>query len=166
VDLAELRAELACHVARICPSWMSSRAEDIVQVAFKRVIDVACKQEGNTEFSSFYLKKVAHSATVDEIRRQRRRPEVPLEEADDEPVPAPQPDPVHLIEAREIGEAIHECLGRMIRPRRLAVTLHLQGHAVAEIARLLGWPPKKAENLVYRGMADLRSCLEAKGLGR
>jgi RNA polymerase sigma-70 factor (ECF subfamily) len=28
----------------------------------------------------------------------------------------------------------------------------------------MGWTEKKAENLVYRGLADLRRCLSAKGL--
>ena len=47
-----------------------------------------------------------------------------------------------------------------------AVTLHLQGHRGAETARLLGWSAKRAENLIYRGLADLRACLEARGMGR
>ena len=41
--------------------------------------------------------------------------------------------------------------------------LHLQGHSVPDAARLLGWPAKRTENLVYRGLADLRRCLIAKG---
>jgi RNA polymerase sigma-70 factor, ECF subfamily len=52
----------------------------------------------------------------------------------------------------------------MVAPRRHAVTLNLQGHSVPDIGRLLGWTAKKAENLVYRGMADLRSCLSSKGI--
>ena len=53
----------------------------------------------------------------------------------------------------------------MKRERRLAVTLHLQGHSVPEAARLLDWAVKRTENLVYRGLADLRECLTAKGIG-
>jgi RNA polymerase sigma-70 factor (ECF subfamily) len=79
---------------------------------------------------------------------------------------AAEPDPERNCAGREIGEAIRDCLGRLVRPRRMAVTLDLQGHRVAEVARLLGWSAKKAENLVYRGLADLRGCLKAKGMGR
>jgi RNA polymerase sigma-70 factor, ECF subfamily len=43
------------------------------------------------------------------------------------------------------------------------VTLYLQGHTVPETARILGWDAKRAENLVYRGLADLRQCLMGKG---
>jgi RNA polymerase sigma-70 factor, ECF subfamily len=166
-DLAPVRAELTRAVARVCPRWLSGRAEDLVQIALLRLIEVSRKREGNVEFSSFYLRKAAYSAVVDEIRRLRRRQEVSLEEgpaAGDRP--AEDPDPERRSAAREIGRGIHDCLSGLIRPRRLAVTLHLQGHPVAETARLLGWPVKKAENLVYRGMADLRGCLEAKGMGR
>jgi hypothetical protein len=28
----------------------------------------------------------------------------------------------------------------------------------------MSWAPKKADNLVYRGMADLRECLVLKGV--
>ena len=53
----------------------------------------------------------------------------------------------------------------MKRERRLAVTLYLQGHSVPAAARLLEWTAKRTENLVYRGLADLRECLTAKGMG-
>jgi RNA polymerase sigma-70 factor (ECF subfamily) len=52
----------------------------------------------------------------------------------------------------------------MNRDRRLAVTLYLQGHTVPEAARILDWSGKRTENLVYRGLADLRECLMAKGM--
>ena len=46
----------------------------------------------------------------------------------------------------------------------MAVTLYLQGHSVPEAARVLDWPAKRTENLVYRGLADLRECLMKKGI--
>ena len=64
--------------------------------------------------------------------------------------------------SREVGRGIQSCLLRMKRERRLAVTLYLQGHNVAEAARILDWPVKRTENLIYRGLADLRACLKSK----
>ena len=162
-----MREELVRAVARVCPPWLAGRSDDLVQVALLRVYEVHRRSEGKAELSSFYLRKAAYSAVVDEIRRLRRRQEVPLEEEKPEAHPAAmQPDPERNCAGGEIGRAIRDCLGRLVRPRRLAVTLHLQGYRVAEAARLLGWSAKKAENLVYRGLADLRSCLEARGMGR
>ena len=166
-DLVQVREALVRAVVRVCPPWMADRADDLVQVALLRLVDLHRRSDGTVDFSPYYLKKVAYSAVVDEIRRLRRRQEVALDEERPEFHPAtPQPDPERLTVSGEIGQAIRDCLGRLVRPRRLAVTLHLQGHRGAETARLLGWSAKRAENLIYRGLADLRSCLEAKGITR
>jgi RNA polymerase sigma-70 factor, ECF subfamily len=169
LDLEGLRRDLKRAVAQTCPRWMADRSEDIIQVALMRVTEIYRKREGNAEFSSFYLRKAAYSAVVDEIRRLRRRQEVPLENESSEVVYEPvaeSPDPERNAAARQAGRAIRDCLGRLVRPRQLAVTLNLQGHSVPEVGKLLGWTTKKAENLVYRGMADLRGCLDAKGVSR
>ena len=162
---ADIRAELVRSVRKVCPRWLSDRADDLVQVALMRVMEVHRKSEGKAELSAFYLKKAAYSATIDEIRRLRRRQETTLDD-EESPVnpPAESPDPERRAEGREIGRAIRDCLRQMIAPRRHAVTLHLQGHSVPELGRLLGWNAKKAENLVYRGLADLRGCLSEKGV--
>jgi RNA polymerase sigma-70 factor (ECF subfamily) len=113
-----------------------------------------------------YLYRVAHSALVDEIRRIRRRRE---EELPDDKVEtyvdgSDAPNPERLAASQEVGRGIQNCLSRMNRDRRLAVTLYLQGHTVPEAARILDWSAKRTENLVYRGLADLRECLMAKGM--
>ncbi len=172
MDYAQLHRDLVRAVDRVCPRWMADRADDLVQVALMRVMEIQRKKEGTAELSGFYLKKVAYSAMIDEIRRLRRRQEVSLEGGSDEeeaaaPVydpAAPTPDPERASAGRQVGRAIRDCLGRMVPPRRHAVTLNLQGHSVPEIGRLLGWTAKKAENLVYRGMSDLRGCLGEKGI--
>ena len=75
-------------------------------------------------------------------------------------------DPERCAAGREVGRAIRGCLAKLVTPRRLAVTLHLQGHSVPEAAKLLGWGTKRAENLIYRGLVDLRGCLSSAGVGR
>jgi RNA polymerase sigma-70 factor (ECF subfamily) len=166
-EVAELRRQLVRAVERICPRWLAAEADDLVQTALLRVLEIRRKREGEAEFSAFYLRRAAHSAVVDEIRRRRRREEVPLEAEGEEPShPSVAPDPEQLSESGELGRAITECLGRMIRPRRLAVSLHLQGHRIREVGELMGWGLKKAENLIYRGLSDLRECLGGLGYGR
>src|SRR6185295_13073020 len=87
-EYRELRAELVRAVARVCPPWLADRADDLVQVALLRIYDVQRRSEGKAELSSFYLQRAAYSAVVDEIRRRRRRQEVPLEEERPETHPA------------------------------------------------------------------------------
>lgn len=171
-EFLQLRKDLVRAVDRVCPRWLKDRSDDLVQVALMRVMEIQRKKEGTAEFSPFYLKKAAYSALVDEIRRLRRRQEVSIEGSgeEEEATPydpaAPDPDPERATAGRQAGQAIRDCMGQMVPPRRHAVTLNLQGHSVPEIGKLLGWTAKKAENLVYRGMADLRGCLESKGIRR
>jgi RNA polymerase sigma-70 factor (ECF subfamily) len=168
IDVAELRQTLERVVARACPSWLSAQRDDVVQAAGMRVLQVLDKQqprgEGDPPFSSSYLYKVAYSALVDEIRRVRRRRETDLEDCAAAGAAAAGGDPEQVARWREVGRGIQGCLIGLRRERRMAVTLYLQGHTVSEAARILEWPVKRTENLVYRGLADLRACLKAKGM--
>jgi len=164
-----LREALARAVRRQCPRWLSDHAEDLVQAALIKVMAISGASEGNRPLSSFYLYRVAHSALVDEIRRRQRRREVALEvdESEDRQGGTIEPrasgDPEQDASHRELGVAVRGCLMSMTGDRRRAVMLYLQGHSVPDAARLLGWSAKRTENLVYRGLADLRHCLRAKG---
>jgi RNA polymerase sigma-70 factor (ECF subfamily) len=165
IGLAEA---LTRAVRRQCPWWLSEHAQDIAHAALAKVL-AAARREGERPLTSFYLFRVAHSALVDEIRRRRRRREVALEVVTDagQPIAPIEPragsDPERDASCRELGAAVRDCLSRMKRERRLAVMLYLQDHSVPEAARILGWSAKRTENLVYRGLADLRHCLTCKG---
>lgn len=169
IDYSKLREDLARAVARLCPAWLSSQRDDLVQAAVMRVMQMVEQHppegDGDRSFASPYLYKVAHSALVDEIRRFRRRRESDLDEAESASAAIAPHDPERIAASREIGRGIQDCLSQMARDRRLAVTLHLQGHSVPDAARILEWPAKRTENLVYRGLAALRECLKKKGIG-
>ena len=161
----ELRRQVTRAVARVCPSWLSADRDDVVQVSLLRLHQQLKSGEGSRLTSASYIWKTAFSVTVDEIRRRSRRPETPLDEVAEAPAMADaMPDPERRAISRQLGDGIRACLAGLIDARRAAVVLHLQGHTVREIAALLGSEYKKAENLVYRGMSDLRQCLTAKGL--
>ncbi len=167
VDYADLRRRLEGVLRRMCPAWLADRREDLLQVALLRVMEISRKSEKPRQFSSSYLWRAAQSAMIDEIRRLRRRREVALEEvagADGPAFRAPHPDPERQATGRALGRQVWGCIGQLIRPRRLAVLLHLEGYAPEEAAKLMGWNMKKNYNLVHRGMEDLRSCLRTKGL--
>jgi RNA polymerase sigma-70 factor (ECF subfamily) len=84
-----------------------------------------------------------------------------LEEMADSEHPA---NPEQIQASSNLQEGLQGCLEDMVENRRTAVVLRLQGHSVPEIGRLLGWTQTRANNLVFRGMNDLRMCLEGKGL--
>ena len=162
---ARLRGRLATAVARVCPAWLANERDDLVQASMFKVMRITRDREGNEELSPSYLYRVAFSAVIDEMRVRRRRSEVPLEpDEGGEVQETRQANPEDATRAREIGRGIRVCLAAISDDRRVALTLRLLGHSVPEAARRLGWPGKRVENLVYRGLADLRACLERKGL--
>jgi len=167
-EFERLRRRLARAVDRVCPPWLAEHREDITQNALLQLIRAADRSEGNRDYSTTYLVKVAHGATVDEIRRQARRKELAMgEPASIERVADPEAADVEArAAAEELGRAVRDCLTRLVRDRQLAVTLHLLGCSVAEVAQRLHWNRKRSENLVYRGLADLRRCLAGKGFER
>lgn len=152
-------------VGRVCPPWLREVREDLVQVAMIRVVESDRKSDGIRDLSSSYLLKVAYSALIDEIRRRRRKKEPELDEDHDQTrLGDHTPGPERHAAGAELGRAIQGCLAALIRPRRMAVALHLRGHGVPEVSELLGWNRTRAENLVYRGLRDLRRCLSEQGV--
>jgi RNA polymerase sigma-70 factor (ECF subfamily) len=144
---------------------MRDEVEDISQNVLLKLLRTIERSGGSGSFSAVYLEKSAHGAVVDEIRRVCRRREG---SQDQEEIlartPAPAADPHRSSSAREIARGVFDCLGRLSRPRRLAVSLYLNGCTVPEAAAHLRWHLKRTESLVYRGLAQLRGCLESKGL--
>lgn len=164
--LPEIQRTLTAAVRRTCPPWIAAQVDDLVQAATIKVLDRARRSAGPQDLTAAYLWRVGYCSVVDEIRRSRRRREVPLSGEVDGGLdpPAPGPGPERHADSRAIGAAIAECLQGMLPERRQAVTLHLLGHTVPEVARLLGWNGKRADNTVYRGLADLRNALAERGI--
>lgn len=176
-DFARVQRQLLAAVRRVCPGWLDSDVDDLVQEAMiklMRLKDSSAaegQQQGQdqkhgehdqgTQWSLSDIRKTAHSVVIDEIRKRQRRPEMGTEvggEADlvsdetESPVPT------------DTQGTIEDCLAEQISARRRAVTLHLLGHTVTEVANYLECKAKQAENLVYRGIKQLRECLSAKGV--
>lgn len=162
-DDARLRRSLHAEVARYCPPALRDRLDDIVQHAWMRLEAAGRRDARNRAPGTSLIKRVAFCAVMDENRRLTRRREVPID-AGIEQAATGATGPARAAQAAEIRHALRDCLAGMIRNRRLAATLYLQGHSAPAAGRLLGWSTAKAESLVFRGLADLRRCLEGKGV--
>ena len=151
VDIERLRAVLLRAVERQCPAELAAHREDFVQLALLRLLDRS-RSEGTRPLRASYLWKVAYTVIIDEIRGFRRQQRHGEALAGGE-ASAPGPD---------VRTEIHDCLQELQERRRAAVTLYLEGFGTTEVAQAMGWTPKQAENLIYRGVADLRDCLAGK----
>lgn len=122
----------------------------------------ASKVDAADGLPAAYLKKVAYSAVVDEIRRRRRQ--LALDAGADGGDIDAAPDENQAMPESYIGNALAACMQHLLPDRRRALTLHLLGHSGAEVAQLLVCDAKRAENLTLRGLAQLRECLHVKGV--
>jgi RNA polymerase sigma-70 factor (ECF subfamily) len=161
-DIEQLRGDISRAVRSVCPRWLADHADDLTQVAIARILDRLRSAEGTLELSSGYLYRTAYCVVVDEIRRRRRRPEIPIEP--DAVIQSHEANPERRAFSGEVRDALTGCLTRLATSRRRAVTLHLLGHSVGEISALLECRYKQAENLVHRGLSDLRACLRKHGV--
>ena len=156
-----LLAILRRAVARACPGELAGQREDLVQAAAVRLLERESRGEPNQLRSASYLWRVAFTTVLDELRRSRRRKaviSVSESEVDaGERAEAPRSRP-------ELVLGIRDCLEALAPDRRSAVVLYLQGFGPEEAGRTLRWDAKRVKNLIYRGLADLRACLESKGV--
>jgi RNA polymerase sigma-70 factor (ECF subfamily) len=148
-SIERIRQVLIRAVERHCPPALAAHREDLVQMALVRLLERP-RGEGSTPRGASYLWRVAYTVVIDEIRRFRRQ------QRQAEQLPAGE----HRTPGPEARSELLECLAALQDRRRTAVTLHLRGFRTGEVATALGWTEKQAENLVYRGLADLRACLE------
>jgi RNA polymerase sigma-70 factor, ECF subfamily len=151
-DFDGMRPVLVRAVARHCPAALASQAEDLVQTALLRMLEHP-PAEGSAPRGASYLWRVAYSVVIDEIRRRKRSDKYQADVESHVTAQASGPD---------VGAEIRDCLQQLPEPRRVSVTLHLQGFRLSEVATTLRWNEKRVENLIYRGLSDLRRCLQGK----
>ncbi len=163
-QIAELRQALTRAVRQVCPAPLRDQTDDIVQLATLKVLRILERGEGNRTLGASYLKKVAYTVAIDELRKRRVDREIAMDADLERTWADGAPDPERLARSSRSAIAISECMDGLNDDRRVAVAAYLQGHSVPETGRLTGWSTKRAENLVYRGLAQLRECLKGKGV--
>jgi len=160
--LDELRPPLLAAVRRAAPGWLQGEVDDLTQVAMLR-LNRALEKDPERELTRAYLGRIAYTTVIDEIRRRKKEREHAAPDAEPEREATCAPDPERLAGSAGLRTDINACLGRAQQRVRDALTLYLLGHSVPEIAALLKHTRKTAENIVYRGLGALRTCLKAKG---
>lgn len=141
--------------AHFGPGLSPHDAEDVVSdVVAKLYFRLERGKEANNLNALFFTS--VHNASVDLVRRRRRRPEVAIEAAADEESAAPEP--VDRALATDTGALVREVLAR-IRPRyREALALRFGlGLNTVEIAQHQGISVTAAKKLVNRAAHETES---------
>ena len=164
-DFEALREVLGRLVRKVCPAWLASERDDLVQSACLRIVKKWHAAEEPVSLGSSYLWMVAHSTVMDEIRRRRRSHEVAWDGVERDESAAEASTAETRQAPGELRDAIRLGLKSLTDSRRRAVLLYLHGFSLEESARILGWNTKRVDNRRYHGLRDLRDYLAQRGFG-
>ena len=121
--------------------------------------------------------RIVQNAARDALRRERRRPTLPLgplESTDGsdrrgvgvEPVADASSDPQVAVERRELAEELSAALAQIPEERRTAILLYdVDGFDYAEIAELTGCSVGTVKSRISRGREELRRLLGGREAG-
>jgi RNA polymerase sigma-70 factor (ECF subfamily) len=144
------------------------QAADATQTAFLSAFRSIKKFRGGS-FNSWIL-RITTNACYDELRRQKRRPQSPLNPSTDydEEVESPSwltdpgEGPEEAVERAALNQAIERCIQELPPEFRAVVVLvDLQGLNYAEAAEAVGRPVGTIKSRLARARVQVRDCLQA-----
>ena len=136
-------------------------AEELVEDTFFRLMTKKAKYSGKGSFKS-WLYSIGRNVAVDYIRRQKRRPTVPLEDVQDTLHEVQSLEEAYIKE--ESKRTIYRALASLSTDYRAVLWLtYFEGFSSKEVAKILGKNDRQTTNLLYRAKQSLRSKLEKEG---
>lgn len=130
-------------------------AADAAQEALLAIVRGLPRFDGRSKFST-WAHRIAHNASIDELRRRGRRPDPGLPEHE----VAPRGDRPALDQSVADRLTIDDALQALPEDYRTVVVLRDQlGLDYAEIAEVLGIPPGTVRSRIARGRAALARAL-------
>jgi RNA polymerase sigma factor (sigma-70 family) len=148
----------------------SASAADATQEAFIHAYQRL--SEFRTGYFRAWLLKIVTNACYDELRRQRRRPQVSIEAlSTDSPdyalpqlVSDPADTPEQIAVRRDLDQIIQACLNQLENSfRTVAILIDIQGYDYQEVATIIGANLGTVKSRLSRARAKLRDCLQGAG---
>jgi RNA polymerase sigma-70 factor, ECF subfamily len=154
-------------IQRLCGRMLGDRhrGQDLAQETFARLFARRKEYQASGRFSTF-LWRIAVNLCHDELRRRKRRPEVPW---DDQVVAghdelrclaAFEPAPDGLVLQREEGEIVRRAVLQLSEAYRSVVVLrHYENLKFREIAEVLGIPEGTVKSRMAEALTQLHAAL-------
>lgn len=139
-------------------------AEDLAQEVFVKAYRSIRRRKVHRAASRFstWLFQIARNATLDHLRRRKRRPSESLTAVEERggAQPGSQRTAVEEMASREIGEQIAEAVALLPEDQRAALALaEYEGFSASEIAATMQCSEKSVEGRLYRARQSLRQRL-------
>ena len=159
----ELVDRHAGNVFRLAARVTGNRetAEDVVQETFFKAHRRLRGFDNRARFGT-WLYRIAMNCAIDQLRRERRRPQGVAGETGSlvDSVASESPDQDRLVQSTEIASAVGTVLASLTPRERAAFVLrHYQGCSIAEIAEILGVRTNACKSTIFRAVAKLREAL-------
>ncbi|NPV84536.1 MAG: sigma-70 family RNA polymerase sigma factor [Anaerolineae bacterium] len=143
-------------------------AEDATQNAFISAYRNLSKYRGGS-FRAWILRVVTNYC-YDELRRQKRRPTIPLEPLDDdseETLESPRwltddaPGPEETLVTKELEKAVQHCLDRLpANFRTVVILVDIQGLDYQEVSETIRTPLGTIKSRLARARLRMQDCLQ------
>jgi RNA polymerase sigma-70 factor (ECF subfamily) len=145
-------------------------AEDLAQETFIKVLNGIKSYRPEFKFSSWIF-KIANNVAIDHLRRKSLETlsldGSPIAETPEQmgatslQLGSKAESPLQEVEARELGSAIEQAIGRLRPEYRACILLrHVEGYAYEEIAETLDLPLGTVKTYIHRARNELRMYLE------
>lgn len=135
--------------------------DDVLQEAYLRAFRALPSLRGGPEAVGSWLYRIVYNASMDQLRKRQRAPQVPLEDVPDRPDPAPDPGEI----AAGRGD-LAAALGRLPPVMRAAVLLvDAEGLSYEEAGAIIGVPKGTVASRLSRAREILRRALGADAEG-
>lgn len=141
----------------------ATETEDLLQEIRIRVWKTFMNKGKNIRHPKAYIKKIVFSVFINEINRQKKEKRV-LQLAEDDLNRNSETNSDCPLPHGLLNDILMTSLGMLRKTTRHVIKLHFEGLSLPEIARLNGWSYKKACNVYYRGIEELKGKLLEKGI--
>jgi len=140
-----------------------TEAKDISEHVFVKMIESidSFKWQGST-FAS-WLYRIAHNEVVDTLRRNSRRPQVPLEPVSDM-IPSERDDPHRIAEQKDFNSDLRAAISDLTELQAQVILLKFGSDlSNAEVAAILDRTEGAIKALQYSALQNLQKKLLLKG---
>jgi len=144
------------HLLKFYPYRYGLDIDDLVQEIKIKIWKILINEKKITNLSS-YIRKIIDSTVIDHIRKIKREDNIFSIESDKRASELKNKYIDNPIQDNELKDLIGHAVESLIETRKRAVKLFLLDMSIDEIAEYYNWSRDKTRNLLYRGLADLKS---------